>query len=125
MNGKQRIAIVDDDDSIRKSLRRLLAGIGFEVETFASGAEFLAAVTRSSPDFVVLDMHMPGLNGLELQSDLAGAGFRIPLLFITAHDDPGMRARALAGGAIGYLAKPVRKDLLLKALRTVPDTSEL
>jgi len=120
MNRNLRIAIVDDDDSIRKSLRRLLAGSGFAVETFASGPDFLASAAESPPDFVVLDMHMPGLNGLELQSSLADAGFRIPLLFITAHDDPAMRAKALAGGAIGYLAKPVHRDLLLKVLRTVP-----
>jgi FixJ family two-component response regulator len=113
---KQLIAIVDDDASIRKSFKRLLVGSGFDVETFASGTEFLASVETRSPDVVVLDMYMPNLNGLEVQERLATARRCIPLLFITAHDNPALRAKALAGGAAGYFDKPVRKEILLPAL---------
>ncbi len=113
---KPRIAVVDDDESIRKSLKRLLAGSGFDVDTFASGVEFLASIVARSPDALVLDMHMPGLNGLDVQAWLSSTGRRIPVLFITAHDDPLLRAKALAGGAAAYLDKPVRKEALLAVL---------
>jgi FixJ family two-component response regulator len=113
---KPRIAIVDDDESIRKSLRRLLTGSGFDVEVFASGTEFIASLETRSPDGLVLDMHMPELNGLDVQAWLATTGRRIPVLFITAHDDATLRAKALAGGAAAYLDKPVRKETLLAAL---------
>jgi two-component system, LuxR family, response regulator FixJ len=108
-----RIAIVDDDESIQKSLRRLLTGVGFEVGAFASGAEFLLSMETRSPGCVLLDAQMSGINGLELQARLTAAGHRIPILFITAHDNPPVRAKALAGGAVAFIDKPVKKDLLI------------
>ncbi len=123
------IAIVDDDESIRKSLRRLLAGSGFNAESFASGAEFLLSLRLRFPDAVLLDMYMPEMNGLEVQARIMAAGRGIPLLFITAHDNPALRAQAIAGGAAAYLAKPIRKETLLAALfkalgMTRPTTSK-
>jgi FixJ family two-component response regulator len=113
---KPLIAVVDDDESIRKSLKRLLTGSGFDVNTFESGYRFLASIPAQRPDCIVLDMHMPDLNGLELQAHLMQDEQMIPILFITAHDDAGLRTRALAAGAVGYLDKPVRKDVLLASL---------
>ena len=122
MNSRNhRIAVVDDDESIRKSLRRLLVGSGFDVETFACGTEFLSSLETRCPDVVVLDMYTPGLNGLEVQAWLARNGHQIPVVFITAHDDAPLRARALAGGAVAYLPKPVRKEILLQGLRDALD----
>jgi FixJ family two-component response regulator len=122
---RPRIAIVDDDESIRTSLRRLLTGSGFDAETFASGSEFLAALEARSPDALILNVYMPNLSGLEVQAWLATAGRRIPLIFITAHDDPTLRAKALAGGAAAYFDKPVRKEPLLAALhKAVSESAE-
>ncbi len=113
---KQIIAVVDDDESIRKSLMRLLVGSGFDAESFTSGAAFLASLETGSPDAVLLDMYMPDLNGLAVQAMIMASGFRIPILFITAHDDPALRALAISGGAAAYLDKPIRKEILLAAL---------
>ena len=113
---KTRIAIVDDDESIRKSLRRLLTGSGFDVEVFASGTEFIASLEMRSPDALVLDMYMPELNGLEIQDWLVAHGRKIPVIFITAQDSPQLRSKALAGGAVAYLEKPVHKETLLASL---------
>ncbi len=113
---KPLIAVVDDDEATRKSLRRLLVAIGFDVETFASGTEFLASLGTQSPDSVLLDVHMPNLNGLEVQACLVATGYRIPVLFITAHYDPAARAKALADGAAAYFEKPVCKEVLMAAL---------
>ncbi len=110
------VAIVDDDESIRRSLKRLLVGTGFEVEIFASGTEFLASLETRSPDGVVLDMYMPEMNGLEVQAHIRRNGLLIPVVFITAHENANLRARALAAGAAAYLEKPVRKEILLAAL---------
>jgi FixJ family two-component response regulator len=107
------IAIVDDEESIRKALRRLLASAGLEVESFSSGAEFLDSLRTHRPDCVVLDLHMPLMSGFAVQARLAEAGERIPVLVITGHDSPETRDQAYAAQPVAYLSKPVNdKDLL-------------
>jgi FixJ family two-component response regulator len=110
------IAVVDDDDSVRRATRRLLRATGYEVETYSSGAEFLDAVKDRRPGCVIVDLHMPGMSGLEVQSTLTVSGLDIPVLFITAYDDPGARDRAVQAGAVGYLRKPFSEEALLKAI---------
>jgi FixJ family two-component response regulator len=110
------IAVVDDEEQVRKALQRLLRSAGMRVETFPTGAEFLDALRTSQPDCVVLDLHMPGVNGFEVQARLNQSGTRLPVVVITGHDTPESRARALTGGASAYLPKPVDDLMLLDAI---------
>jgi len=118
------IAVVDDDDSVRRAIRRLLCAAGFAVDTYPSGAEFLDAVKQRKPGCVVVDLHMPGMSGLEVQSILAGSALDIPVLFITAYDDPGARNRAVQAGAAGYLRKPFSEEALLEAIDSAVSSAE-
>lgn len=110
------IAIVDDEDSVRKALARLLRSAGMDVATFASGDSFLAAVGNSPIDCVVLDLHMPQVSGFGVQLQLARLGKRAGVVVITGHDTPESRARAMAGGAATYLLKPIDEKVLLDAI---------
>jgi len=117
---KTLIVIVDDDESVCRALRRLVRSLGMEASTFTSGQEFidlLEAMPSFDPDCVVLDVQMPGFNGLEVQERLVNSGSRLPVIFITAHDDMAARERALAAGAVGFLRKPFNDELLIKTLR--------
>jgi two-component system response regulator FixJ len=107
------IFVVDDDASVRKSLRRLLKSAGFEVETFASGAQFLARVPEARDGVVILDLRMPAQSGLEVQRALCDRGTPMRVIFITAHDDDAARDDALARGAVGFVRKPFDQDVLL------------
>jgi FixJ family two-component response regulator len=114
------IAIVDDDPSVCRALKRLVRSHGMNAETFASGQEFvdlIDAMPSFHADCVVLDVQMPGLNGLDVQERLAESGRRIPVVFITAHDDIGIRQKALAGGAVAFVRKPFNDELFIKTLR--------
>ncbi|MGZ9066919.1 MAG: response regulator transcription factor [Burkholderiales bacterium] len=113
---RRRIAVVDDEESVRKALQRLLRSAGMDVETYSSGAEFLDAMPNGVPDCVVLDLHMPQVSGFEVQAGLAKFSTRVPVVVITGHDTPAARARAIAGGADAYLLKPIDEDLLLDAV---------
>ena len=110
------IAVVDDEESVRKSLRRLLVASELDATVYASGQEFLDSLGARQPDCLVLDLQMPGLTGLEVQRALAGARVRFPTIIITAHDEPETRARCLAAGAVAYLCKPLHDELLLDAI---------
>lgn len=110
------IAVVDDEESVRKSLRRLLVASELDATVYASGQEFLESLGARQPDCLVLDLQMPGLTGLEVQRALAGARVRFPTIIITAHDEPETRARCLAAGAMAYLCKPLHDELLLEAI---------
>ena len=112
------IAVVDDEESVRKSLRRLLVASELDATVYASGQEFLDSLGGRQPDCLVLDLQMPGLTGLEVQRVLAGARVRFPTIIITAHDEPETRARCLAAGAVAYLCKPLHDELLLDAITT-------
>ncbi|MGH7832359.1 MAG: response regulator transcription factor [Candidatus Binatia bacterium] len=117
---KPLIAIVDDDESVCRAIKRLVRSLGMTAETFASGRKFLdliEAMPSFHADCVVLDVQMPGLNGLEVQEQLVRSGHKLPIVFITAHDDVGARERALAGGAVAFLRKPFDDELLMKTLR--------
>ena len=113
---RRRIAVVDDEDSVRKAIQRLLRSAGMDVQAFASGADFLAAMLSSPPECVVLDLHMPGVNGFDVQARLAESAIRLPMVVITGHDTPEARKRAMAGGADLYLIKPVDDRVLLDAI---------
>jgi FixJ family two-component response regulator len=110
------VFIVDDDLSVRKSLARLLRAAGFDVETFASASEFLARPRYDGPSCLVLDVRMPGLTGLNLQETLATAGQRLSIVFITGYPDVRDQVRAMKGGAIDFLSKPVNEKDLLDAI---------
>jgi FixJ family two-component response regulator len=121
---KPLIAIVDDDESVCRALRRLLRSLSMDAEIFSSGQQFLdlvEAMPSFHPDCLVLDVQMPGMNGLELQDRLAMTGQTIPVIFITAHDEVGVRERALGAGALAFLRKPFDDELLVKTLRAALD----
>ena len=110
------IAVVDDEAPVGKALNRLLRLAGLNVETFASGAAFLDSLQNHTPDCVVLDLHMPQMDGFEVQRRLAQAAVRVPVIVITGRDSPQARECALANGAAAYLAKPVDGPALLDAV---------
>ena len=110
------IAVIDDDASVRRALQRLLQSAGFTVETFATAREFLDADYGTQTACLVLDVHLPGMSGLQLQEYLAASGVPIPIVFITAYDDVSTRERVNRAGAVGYLRKPVDQDTLIEAM---------
>ena len=111
------VAVVDDEASVRGALVRLIRASDMEAEPFASGEDLLASLDRRRPDCVVLDLQMPGLSGRDLQKQLIGLPSPIPLIMITAHDEPTIREQCLADGAIAWLRKPLRGEALLQAIR--------
>ena len=113
------VAVVDDEESIRKSLRRLFMAAELDAAVFGSGQEFLDSLRGRQPDCLVLDLQMPGLTGLEVQRILAGSGARFPTIIITAHDEPEARARCLGAGVAAYLCKPLHDEMLLDAIAGV------
>lgn len=113
MHKRRTIAVVDDEDSVRKALERVLRASGMQVVTFPGGSEFLHALQTFSPQCIVLDLHMPKLSGFEVLEVLMQLANRPPVLVVTGHDSPEARARALAWGASAYLTKPIDDDLLL------------
>jgi FixJ family two-component response regulator len=116
---KPFVAIVDDDESVSRAIKRLLRSTGLASDTFKTGDDFLDmfdSIPSYRPACIVLDIQMPGLNGLEVQRRLSGSG--IPIIFITAHDELGVREQALAVGAAAYLRKPFNDDIFIKAVST-------
>jgi FixJ family two-component response regulator len=111
-----RVAVIDDDESVRKALKRLLRAASLDADTFASGGEFLHSLATQLPDCIVLDLHMPGMNGLDVQQQLARSGLRVPIVVITGHDEPQARAQCLSAGAAAYLRKPLDDEALLDAI---------
>jgi len=110
------VCVVDDDGSVLRGVARLLRSAGFVVGTFSSAESFLDASGWIDQDCLIVDIHMPGLSGLAMQERLAAAGVAVPIVFITAHDDPTTREKARrAGGA--YLRKPFDDTMLLEAIR--------
>jgi FixJ family two-component response regulator len=111
------VSIVDDDESVRESLPDLLRVLGFAAQAFTSGEEFLASEYLRQTQCLVLDVAMPGMNGLDVQRELIKRKQNIPIVFITAHKDETVRRRALEEGADGYLLKPFSDTALLQALQ--------
>lgn len=110
------VAIMDDEEPVRRALRRLFLSAGIDVETFASGEEFLESVKVQQPDCAVLDLRLPGLTGLEVQERLVEAGIHLPTVIISGHDQAGIAERVLAAGASAYLRKPLDEQSLLDAV---------
>jgi FixJ family two-component response regulator len=113
------IAIVDDDESVRRSLRRVVRAAGYAVETFASGADYLAWLPRGQAACLILDVQMNEMTGFELQRKLA-----VPVVFITSHDDTSTRARIQSSGALGHLWKPYDEAAVLDMIRRAIDGVE-
>jgi FixJ family two-component response regulator len=113
-----RIHIVDDDPAVVIALRRLLRSWGMQVRTFASGEEFLSALSRSpDADCSVIDVQMPGMTGLEVQERMTRAGMDLPVIFITAHEEEEVKENALRAGAAGFLQKPFTDEALVGLIR--------
>jgi FixJ family two-component response regulator len=113
---KPLVFVVDDNAPVRKSLGRLLGVAGYAVEEFASAHEFLARAPSEGPCCLVLDMRMPGLTGIELQAALAAAGRRMAIVFVTGHVDVPTTVKAMKGGAVDLLTKPIDREALLAAI---------
>lgn len=116
------IAIVDDDEIVRRSIKRLISSLSFEVDDFASGEEFLESLSRRRPACMLLDLHMPGLNGIEVIEALQTRRIKIPTIIITGNTRPDTRGRCLGAGAIGYLEKPLERDVVLATIQTATAT---
>ena len=110
------IAVVDDDESVRRSTRLLVESFGYRAAVFESAEGFLRFGQLRDTSCLVLDVQMPGMDGLELQTQLAAEGCGIPVIFITAHDDQESRRRALRSGAVAFLGKPFTDQQLLQAI---------
>jgi FixJ family two-component response regulator len=110
------IAVVDDDPSVLKALRRLLRARALDARTYGSGQEFLAALPDGLPGCLIVDLQMAGMSGVELQQQLTRKGIRIPTIVITAHGDDGVRERCEAAGAIAFLLKPLQDTSLFAAI---------
>ena len=110
------VAIVDDDELFRRSIERLVRSAGFNVATFASAEDFLDSADLDRATCAILDMRLPGMNGLDLQQRLIARPTPMPIVFVSAHEETSMRAMALRAGAIEFLKKPFDNSTLLDAL---------
>jgi FixJ family two-component response regulator len=119
------IAVVDDDQSVREALENLISSVGFEVKLFASAEDFLDSETSLQTDCAILDVRLPGISGLELQQRLATYEQSIPVIIITAQGDGQIEDKVVAGGAIAFLRKPFKEDVLLAALESALKRKEL
>ncbi len=111
------ISVVDDDDSVRRSISRLMKSAGFRAENFASAEDFLSSGRAKDSACLILDVQMPGMDGLQLQRHLGTAGYRIPIIFITGHSDEKKQAQAIQAGAVRFLRKPVNEEDLFDGIR--------
>src|SRR5216684_4251031 len=115
------VFVIDDDDLVRASIQGLLKSVGLRSETFGAAQEFLRSKRPDGPSCLVLDVRLPGVNGLDFQHELADAGIRIPIIFITGHGDIPMSVKAMKSGAVEFLTKPFRDQDLLDAIHQALD----
>ena len=115
-NADKTICVVDDDLPICKALRRLIKSAGFGVITYTSAQDFLNAGAAEESDVLILDVRMPGMTGFDLQEQLANGGYKIPFVFMTAHENGEARSRAIKAGAVAFLQKPFSDQELLGAI---------
>jgi FixJ family two-component response regulator len=115
------VFVVDDDQSVRDALRRLITSVGMTVEVFSTAQAFLSMPRKDAPGCLVLDVRLPGRSGLELQRELADTNATLPIIFLTGHGDIPMSVRAMKAGAIEFLTKPFREQDLLDAIRHAID----
>jgi len=111
------VFVIDDDQPVRESLASLLRSVGLQVKTFETADEFLQQAAPNGPSCLVLDVRLPGLSGLDFQSELARANIHIPIIFMTGHGDIPMSVKAMKAGAIEFLTKPFRDQDILDAVR--------
>jgi FixJ family two-component response regulator len=111
------IAIVDDDDAVRRALRRLVLSLSYRPIEFASGEDFLASLLEATPNCVLMDQHMPNLNGLDVLRRMRSEGRHVPVIVVTGFDQPGLRQKCLDAGASDYLVKPLEASALSAAIR--------
>ena len=119
--GAPIVFIIDDDAGVRASIQGLLKSVGLRSESFGTPQEFLRSKRQDGPSCLVLDVRLPGVNGLDFQRELADKGFRIPIIFITGHGDIPMTVRAMKSGAVEFLTKPFRDQDLLDAINQALD----
>jgi FixJ family two-component response regulator len=110
------ISIVDDDESVREALNRLIRSLGYDTATFASAEAYLYSERLSDTSCLITDVQMPGINGVELHNRLVANGHSTPVIFMTAFPDENIRARAFEAGAFGFLSKPLNEDSLCACL---------
>jgi len=122
---KKQIYIVDDDESVRRSLKLLMVSYGFAVDTFSSAEEYFKVVPNSAKCCLILDIHMPGLNGWDTLKKLTEAGYNHPVIVITADKDESFRQKALKAGAVGFLKKPFGDHYLLHMVTHVFNRQEI
>jgi len=116
-NAEPIVFVIDDDEAVRESVKKLIASVGLRAETFGSTRDFLSAKRPEAPACLILDVRLPDVSGLEFQRDLAGANIEIPIIFITGHADVPMSVRAMKAGAVEFLTKPFRGQELLDAIQ--------
>ena len=116
-NSSQLIAIVDDDRSVQSALKDLLESAGLSARCFGSAEEFLESDERNQAACLVTDIRMPGMSGLDLQAKLKAEGSRVPIIFITAHNDAKLKMQAMDAGAVEFLSKPFDDEVLLEKTR--------
>jgi FixJ family two-component response regulator len=114
--GASTVFVVDDDPLVRAAIRGMLKSVGLRSETFGTPQEFLRSKRPDEPSCLILDVRLPGVNGLDFQRELADAGIRIPIIFITGHGDIPMSVQAMKSGAVEFLTKPFRDQDLLDAI---------
>ena len=124
MATRKLVSVVDDDESVRESLPDLLRSFGFDVAPFASAEAFLASDSLNLSSCLILDVAMPGMTGPELQKELIGRGYVMPIIFITAHSNDRMVARVLERGAVACLYKPLSEAALMEAVNTAFGSGE-
>ena len=114
--GPPTVFVIDDDDLVRAAIQGMLKSVGLQSQTFATAQDFLRTKRPDCPSCLVLDVRLPGINGLDFQRQLADAGLRIPIIFITGHGDIPMSVKAMKSGAVEFLTKPFRDQDLLDAI---------
>jgi FixJ family two-component response regulator len=120
-----RIAVIDDDESVRKALARLLSASCYDIRTYGSAREFIKSDMSELPGCLLLDLYMPEISGLDLQNQLRKAGITIPTIVITAHDEPGLRERCQSAGVAAFLTKPLNQDALISAINNAMETAKV
>jgi FixJ family two-component response regulator len=119
--GDPTVFVIDDDELIRAAIQGLLKSVGLRAETFETTQQFLSSKRLDGPSCLVLDVRLPGVNGLDFQRQLADSGVRIPIIFITGHGDIPMSVKAMKSGAVEFLTKPFQDDDLLNAIHQALD----
>ena len=116
------VAIIDDDESYRLAVQRLLKSAGFSVRSFASAENFLSSGQQDETGCLIADIRMPGMSGLDLQARLVSDHYSIPTIFMTAHGDENMRLQAMRAGAVKFFTKPFDGETLIEAVRVALET---